>query len=45
MTAFGSGSDGKITDATFEGRRDSIVAQARNLVMALASSLATPPTP
>lgn len=45
MTAFGSGSDGKITDATFEGRRDSIVAQARNLVMALAKSLATSPAP
>lgn len=45
MTAFGSGSDGKITDATFEGRRDSIVAQARNLVIALANSLVTAPAP
>lgn len=42
MTYFGSGSGGKITDATFEGYRDSIVAQARNLVFALANSLATP---
>ena len=42
MTAFGSGSDSKITDATFEGRRDAIVAQARNLVIALANSLVTP---
>ncbi|WP_269759088.1 hypothetical protein [Variovorax sp. E3] len=39
MTQFGSGSDAKITDATFEGRRDAIVAQARNLVIALAKSL------
>ncbi len=45
MTAFGSGSDGKITDATFEGRRDSIVAQARNLVIALANSLVAAPAP
>jgi hypothetical protein len=42
MTYFGTGSDGKITDATFEGYRDSIVAQARNLVIALATSLTTP---
>jgi hypothetical protein len=41
MTYFGTGSDGKITDATFEGYRDSIVAQARNLVIALATSLTT----
>lgn len=44
MTYFASGSNGMITDATFEGRRDSIVAQARNIVMALASSLVTLPT-
>jgi hypothetical protein len=42
MTRFGAGSDGKITDATFEGYRDAIVAQARNLVFAVANSLATP---
>ena len=35
----------EITDATFEGRRDSIVAQARNLVIALANSLVTAPAP
>ncbi|WP_422095971.1 hypothetical protein [Variovorax sp.] len=43
MTYFGTGSDGKITDATFEGYRDSIVAQARNLVFAVARSLVSPP--
>jgi hypothetical protein len=40
MTRFGAGSDGQITDSTFEGRRDAIVAQARNLVVALANTLA-----
>ncbi|UIF87623.1 hypothetical protein [Cupriavidus sp. UYPR2.512] len=40
MTVFGAGSDGKITDATFEQTRDAIVAQARNLVFAVADSLA-----
>lgn len=45
MTYFGTGSDGKITDATFEGYRDSIVAQARNLVFAVARSLVSPPAP
>jgi hypothetical protein len=42
MTVFGEGSDSKITDATFEARRDAIVAQARSLVVALANNLAAP---
>lgn len=42
MTRFGAGSDGKITDATFEGFRDSIVAQGRNLVIAMAKTLSAP---
>ncbi|MBB3643530.1 hypothetical protein [Variovorax atrisoli] len=42
MTVFGDDSDGMISDATFEGYRDAIVAQARNLVFAVANSLATP---
>ncbi|WP_261803544.1 hypothetical protein [Variovorax sp. PAMC26660] len=45
MTVFGAGSDGKITDTTFEGHRDSIVAQTRNLIVALANTLATSPAP
>jgi len=42
MTTFGTDSDGKITDATFEGFRDSIVTQGRNLVIALAKTLSAP---
>ncbi|MDF3839154.1 hypothetical protein P3W85_40395 [Cupriavidus basilensis] len=42
MTQFGSGSNDLITDATFEARRDAIVAQTRNLVAAVANSLAAP---
>ncbi len=40
MTTFGEGSDDKITDATFEERRRTIVAQSRSLIVALAKSLA-----
>lgn len=42
MTQFGSGSNSLITDATFEARRNAIVAQTRNLVVAAATSLAAP---
>lgn len=49
MTKFESGHDTLITDPMFEAMRDGIVAQARNLVAALAASLvqsaATTPTP
>lgn len=43
MTSFGTGSNGKITDQTFEDRRDAIVMQARNLVFALAKNLMVSP--
>lgn len=42
MTRFGFASNGLITDATFEAHRDAIVAQTRNLVVAVAGSLVAP---
>lgn len=42
MSTFGPGSNGLITDSTFESYREALIAQTRNLIVAVATSLAQP---